>query len=111
MPRPNRSRSSRSEADLARRVAYEREQRGWTYEGTANLLTKAGCAIQPSAIYKIEKGDPPRRISVNELVAFSRIFDIEVNDLLLPVEAVLNPQEWSYSKELQEVSHTLAAAV
>ena len=87
MPRPNPLRSLDSEDNLARRIAYERERRGWTYESTAKRMTDAGCPIQGSAIYKIEKGNPRRRISVDELVAFSTIFDAEISDLLSPVGA------------------------
>lgn len=88
MPRPNPHRSLRSETNLARRIAHERDIRQWTYEGTAKRLTDAGCPIQPSAIYKIEKADPPRRISVDELVAFAAVFETSVEQLLMPPEMV-----------------------
>ena len=90
MPRPNPLRSLQSEANLARRIAHERESRGWTYDGTAKRLTDAGCAIQGSAIYKIEKANPPRRISVDELVAFGKVFDLEVDELLVPINVLLS---------------------
>jgi transcriptional regulator with XRE-family HTH domain len=90
MPRPNPLRLLQSEANLARRVAFEREQRQWTYEGTAKRMTDVGCAIQGSAIYKIEKGQPPRRISVDELVAFGKVFDLDLADLLVPVDVILD---------------------
>lgn len=86
MPRPNQPRSVHSETNLARRIAHERERLGMSYEGLADRMTKAGCAIQPSAIYKIEKAKPPRRISVDELVAFSAVFGVPVEQLLMPVE-------------------------
>lgn len=92
MPRPNPLRAVRSEGNLARRIAYERDRRSWTYDGTAKRLTEAGCPIQGSAIYKIEKGDPPRRISVDELVAFAAIFQIDVPDLLMPVAMIASQQ-------------------
>lgn len=82
MPRPNPSRSLAAEANLARRVAAERERRGWSNDGLAGRMTAAGCPIQASAIFKIEKGDPPRRITVNELVGFSAVFGIPLTDLL-----------------------------
>lgn len=96
MPRPNQPRSIASEEGLARRIAYERENRGMSYEGLASRMTKAGCPIQASAIYKIEKSDPPRRITVDELVAFSQVFAVPVEELLLPAEVVT-------SKELSEL--------
>lgn len=86
MPRPNPTRSLRSETNLAKRIAHEREQRGMTYDGLAKRMTDAGCPIQPSAIYKIEKADPPRRITVDEVVAFAVVFETSVEDLLKPLE-------------------------
>jgi len=88
MPRPNPPRSIASEQSLARRVAHERETRGMSYEGLAARMTKAGCPIQASALYKIEKSTPPRRITVDELVALAQVFDLSVENLLLPPEAV-----------------------
>lgn len=86
MPRPNPPRLLRSETNLARRIAHERESRGMTNEGLAKRMTDVGCPIQGSAIYKIEKADPPRRITVDELVAFAVVFETSVEDLLKPLE-------------------------
>ena len=86
MPRPNKPRSIASERSLARRVAVERERRGWSYDGLASRMGQVGCAIQSSAIYKIEKSDPPRRITVDELVGFAEVFAIPVQHLLMPPE-------------------------
>lgn len=86
MPRPNKPRSVQAEAYLARRVMLEREDRGWTYDGLAERMTQSGCPVDPSAIYKIEKGKPPRRIVVDELVSFAQVFGVPVEDLLLPPE-------------------------
>ncbi len=88
MPRPNAPRSLRSETNLARRIAHEREQRGMTYEGLAKRMTDVGCPIQPSAIFKIEKADPPRRITVDELVGFAEVFAVPVEQLLMPPEVL-----------------------
>jgi len=82
MPRPNRQRQLYTEQHVAKRIAMEREARDWTYEGLAKRVTDAGCAIQPSAIYKIEKSDPPRRITVTELVAFAQVFGLSVEEML-----------------------------
>lgn len=86
MPRPNKPREMAYEAQLARRIQYEREVRDLTYERLAERLTEVGCPIQGSAIFKIEKGDPPRRITVNELVAFAQVFGVRVNELLTSVD-------------------------
>jgi transcriptional regulator with XRE-family HTH domain len=88
MPRPNRARSIASEDNLARRITYERERKGWSYAGLAQRMTEKGCAIDQSALYKIEKGNPRRRISVDELVALQEVFGIAMNALLAPPEFV-----------------------
>lgn len=86
MPRPNRARGVFAEDNLAARIAVEREQRGWTYEGLAKRMSDAGCPLDQSAVYKIEKSKPRRRIVVDELVAFAQVFGVSVEDLLLPPE-------------------------
>lgn len=87
MPRPGRPRDILAEDNLAQRVADEREARGWTNDGLAKRMTDVGCPMSGSTIFKIEKGTPKRRgISVDELVAFSRVFGIPVDALLLPPE-------------------------
>ncbi len=85
MSRPNRPRSIAGETSLARRIGYERETRGMSYEGLASRMTAAGCAINGSGVYKSEKLG--RRITVDELVAYSMVFRIPVAELLLPPEA------------------------
>ena len=92
MPRPNRLRTIGQEEGLARRIRYEREQRAWSYAGLASRMTSAGCAIDQSALYKIENATPRRRISVDELVALSRAFGIGMSDLLVPPEIVADKQ-------------------
>lgn len=79
-----------SEEALAKRVAYEREQRGWSYEALAKRMTAAACPINQSSIYKIEKGQPRRRVTVDELLGFSTVLGLDVAELLLPPEAILN---------------------
>lgn len=90
MARPNPRRSIGTEQALSRRLQWERERRGWSYDGLASRMTNVGCPIQPSALYKIEKGDPPRRITVDELVALAQVMEHSVPDLLQPVEMVLH---------------------
>jgi len=86
MPRPNAPRLLGGEEGLARRVAYERERRGWSTEGLAKRLTDAGCPINQSAIWKIENGNPPRRITYDEALAFARVFDLSLDELSIPPE-------------------------
>lgn len=88
MARPNRTRTVGTEDSLAQRIRAERERRGWTYEALASRMEAVGCPIQPSAIYKVEKGKPRRRVTVDEFVALANVFELELADLLLPIELV-----------------------
>lgn len=90
MPRVNPLRATGNEENLARRIAVERESRGYSYEGLARRMTNAGYPIQPSAVFKIEKGKPPRRIAVDELVGFAEVFGLTPTDLLRPVDVVID---------------------
>lgn len=83
MPRPNPPRDIYAEEYLAQRIQMERERRGWSYEGLAKRMTDAGCPINQSALYKVEQGQPRRRITVDELVAMARVFETSVEDLLV----------------------------
>lgn len=110
MPRPNPPRTVQGEINLARRIAYERERRSWTYEGIARRLTEVGCPIQGSAIYKIEKGQPRRRISVDEFVAFAEIFEIERDELLIPLELRAEHEALDLITELERKSQALSVS-
>lgn len=92
MPRPNRPRAVFAEQHLARRIATERAKKGWSLEGLAKRVSDTGCAINASAIYKIERADPPRRITVDELVGFSQAFGIGIDELLLPPEIAMRKE-------------------
>jgi transcriptional regulator with XRE-family HTH domain len=111
MPRVSPFRSLANERNVARRIQFEREQRNWTYEGTAKRMGDAGCPIQPTAVYKIEKADPPRRITVDELVAFAKVFDTSVENLLAPAELANRPQWQALAKKALDVFEVLPAAV
>jgi transcriptional regulator with XRE-family HTH domain len=111
VPRPNPPRSLQSEDNLARRIAYERDRRGWTYEGMAKRLTDAGCPIQGSAIYKIEKGNPRRRISVDELVALAKVFDVDTENLLLPLELIAEHDAINLIAELEKKYRALSTSL
>ncbi|MFC6286816.1 helix-turn-helix domain-containing protein [Nocardioides sp. GCM10027113] len=106
MPRPNPTRPIGREVVLARRIAYEREARGWTYENLAAHMSRAGCPINPSALYKIEKNDPPRRITVDEFFALSRVFGVSLTSLARPPEEVASKE---FERLLEEASRSLEA--
>lgn len=112
MPRPSRDKSAGAEANLARRIEYEREKRGLSYEVLAKQLTETGCKIQGSAIFKIEKADPPRRITVDELTAFAEVFtDGDIPRMLLTVEEVELERAGELLAKLQGRNRSLARLV
>ena len=71
-----------AEDRLAERIALERKTRGWSYETLAAAMSEAGCSINGSAIYRIEKGNPRRRVTVNELAALAQLWAIPVERLI-----------------------------
>ena len=73
-----------SEGNVAAHVRFERELRWWSTAELARYVTEAGCPISQSAVWRIESGEPRRKISVDELVAFSKVFDKQIGDLLQP---------------------------
>lgn len=103
MPRPNPSRPMGYETNLARRIANERLSRGWTYEHLAQRVTDAGCPMHGSAVYKIEKGNPPRRILVDELVGLASAFGISVPALLETPEQVAERRAWDLVDQIEAV--------
>lgn len=102
MPRNNQGRRRSEERDLARRMAYERDKRGWSNPELAKRMTSVGCPIDPSALYKIERGKPkPRKVEVDELAAMSIVFEIPVGELMRPPEQALGQR----ARELVEQLH------
>ncbi|WP_345649148.1 hypothetical protein [Pseudonocardia tropica] len=45
-------------------------------------MTDVGCPMQGTTVYKIERQNPPRRITVDELAAFALIFDLPATELM-----------------------------
>jgi transcriptional regulator with XRE-family HTH domain len=74
----------------------------------AARLATAGYAIQHTAIFKIEKGKPPRRVTVDELVGFSKVLDVPVDELLLPMELIKNQRAIALAEELSQTDHELS---
>jgi transcriptional regulator with XRE-family HTH domain len=75
---------------MARRIAFERERRGWSTESLAKRMTDAGCPINQSAIWKIENGQPRRKISYDEALAFAQLFELSITELAVAPEIAAN---------------------
>ncbi|MCX8454681.1 helix-turn-helix domain-containing protein [Paenarthrobacter ureafaciens] len=67
---------------IADRIALLRQRRGWTYKQLSVHMARWGCPMDASSLQKIEKGTPRRKISVNELMVFARVFSISLVDLI-----------------------------
>lgn len=102
MPPRNPPRALTGEQQLAERVAHERERRGWSYEQLAKRMTDAGCSMNQSAINKIEKGSPRRRITVDELLGFAKVFETNISDLVLDRSIVQDAKAAQLFKKWQE---------
>lgn len=87
---PRATGSLTSSRTLARRIAYEREARGWKQVTLAKLMTDAGFEMTQSTISKFERDENPRRITVDELVGFAQVFGVREDLLLLPPEVLIN---------------------
>jgi transcriptional regulator with XRE-family HTH domain len=111
MARRNAPRSIGGETNLARRIERERRARGWSYDTLAKAMTEHGCPLTASALFKIEKSDPPRKISVDELVALAMVFDTTIDDLLTPLEMLDDQRATQLARELDKTDRTLAETV
>ena len=110
MPPRNPAGSRAGEQHLAERIARERERRGWSYEQLARAMTRAGCPMNQSAIYKIEKGEPRRRITVDELVGFAKVFGTNISALVLDQSIVDDAQAARLFQEWQEAEERVQEA-
>ncbi|MET8987736.1 helix-turn-helix transcriptional regulator [Nonomuraea wenchangensis] len=93
------------ETNIALRIEYEMRRRGWSQERLSKEMADAGCPIHQSSISKILNPRGKRRtISVDEAVAFAKVFGTTLDDVLLPL-GVAQGQEVHLLVE--EVSTTL----
>jgi transcriptional regulator with XRE-family HTH domain len=100
------------EDHLALRVTTERNRLGLSQEKLAEAMVAAGCPVPQSAISKIENpGRGGRRaISVEEAIAFAKVFDVPLGELLLPPDVVRDKVAWQgyvRATELQAQIRTL----
>lgn len=69
--------------DLAsRRIRYERERRNWSTAELARRVTDAGCKLNQSSVWAIERAEPRRRISLDEAVALAQVFEMPLQELM-----------------------------
>jgi transcriptional regulator with XRE-family HTH domain len=78
-------------ADVGLRVGRLREERGWTYRDLEEATERTGHRVSASVLYRIERGaqdDRPQRVSVDDLVALCRAFDLTPDQMLTSAEAL-----------------------
>lgn len=81
MPAKYENRTLEAERRLAQTITDLRKNvRGWTYEELAERMRAVGCDIHASGIQKTEKSG--RRITVDELIGYSRALDVPIESLL-----------------------------
>lgn len=73
------------EENIAGHIEYEMKLRGWSQERLAHRMRLIGYPVHQSAISKIlnPQNGQRRKISVDEAIAFARVFDIPLDKLLL----------------------------
>jgi hypothetical protein len=99
-----------NEESLARRVTYERERREWSPGELARHMTKAGCPMNQSSVWKIEHGEPRRRITVDEAIAFAKVFETTLEGLLIPPELAAETELLELLSKYDEYFHISGAA-
>lgn len=93
------------EAYMALRLSEMRQAAGWSFTKLAEKMENAGCPIDRSSLQKIENGKPRRKITVNELVAFSMVFDAPIATFL----DIENDDEQDWLMRALEQSERLAS--
>ncbi|MFJ9606385.1 helix-turn-helix domain-containing protein [Kitasatospora sp. NPDC101176] len=86
-----------SEEHAAERVRLEREYLGWSTGELAKRMTAAGYPMNQSSVWRIESGEPRRRINLDEAIGFAKVFG-------LPLEEFLGPPESSSNKHIADVT-------
>jgi transcriptional regulator with XRE-family HTH domain len=99
----------RAEDALAERILLERERREMSPATLADWMTKAGCPMTQSAIWKIENGNPRRRITFDEAVAFAKVFGMTVQELAQPPEVVHADRASDLVSQLRQDAETRVA--
>jgi transcriptional regulator with XRE-family HTH domain len=110
MPRKNPPRTVPFESNVAANLGRERERTGITFERLAERMTERGCPIQPSALHKIEKGDPPRRVTVNELMVMADVLGVKAFDLVDDPDKSVPSEVWQAVAQVEEHERAIERA-
>ncbi|MFI5529237.1 helix-turn-helix domain-containing protein [Kitasatospora sp. NPDC051853] len=91
-----------SEEHAAERVRLEREYLGWSTGELAKRMTAAGYPMNQSSVWRIESGEPRRRINLDEAIGFAKVFG-------LTLEEFLGPPESSSKRHMADMTNAVAA--
>jgi len=90
---------------LRQRIAYERDQRGWSRTELSNRLSIVGCDLKEQDLYNIESpppGRPPRVVKVDELAALAEVFEMQIPNLLTAPSTYLSGKAARIVEEMGE---------
>lgn len=96
------------EDGLAKRIEQLRTEAGWSYSELSRRMGEVGCPIERSSLQKIEKGSPRRKIGVNELIAFTTVFDKTFAEILLTPSEVART---AYKRDVTNIRSTSLAKI
>lgn len=86
------------ERAAAQQLRKLREQRGFSYEEMAARMRAHGSRVTGPGLYKTEKGEPPRKLTIDDLVAASQVLGVSTDRILAPP----TPSEmWALRTELK----------
>lgn len=104
------------EGNLARRIAAERAQRGWSLAELSRRVEEVGHPIERGQLNRLERGERPFRVA--QLIALAKAFRLRVEDLLTPVELVAQRDAEQIANEVMDAmisihntAHELGVAV
>lgn len=81
------------EGNLALRIKDLMKEKGWSQTRLSKEMESAGHPIHQTAISKIvnpPKGDGRRSVTVQEAIGFAKVFDIDLEDLVVPSFALVS---------------------
>lgn len=71
-----------NERRIVKNISARRQELGLSYEKLATLMRSHGSRVTASALYKTEKGVPPRRLTIDDLIAATHALQLDIADAL-----------------------------
>ena len=93
------------------RVRREMAAKEWTVPELSRQMESNGCPIQPKSLYRVFDDEQPRTITADEMIAFSRVFDVSLDDLITPIALLDNDRAQELVKEFQDIANDLDSLI